>query len=205
MFKDSALVDSSNVKVLYTPVINREFFYVVTEAGIACFDSTGKISLKYKSSDLPDTLYPPVMAGEFLFHISGRTLYVTDMSLNISEKINLSFTPSFPPVIADESIYICSEKRLNILTSPERASMDCLKTGITYFEKCDYKSAIKELEKSLKFSQTNIEALALLAKSCYLSGGMFYYNRAIEYAKQALSLESRMNFMSSWRFLLLST
>ena len=195
LLKDSALIDSSNVKVLFPPVINREFFYAITEAGIACFDSTGKISLKHKSSDLPDTGYTPVMAGEFLFLISGRALYVTDMSLNICEKINLNFIPSSSPVIADESIYICSEKKLNILTSPERASMDYLKVAVTYFEKHDYKSAIKYLEKSLNFSRTNIDTLALLAKSYYLSGGgIFFYNRAIEHAKQALSLESRDEF-----------
>ncbi|MEQ8190774.1 MAG: PQQ-binding-like beta-propeller repeat protein [Candidatus Eremiobacterota bacterium] len=192
--KDSALFDSFNVKILFPPVTDREFFYAATEAGIACFDCTGRISLKYTSSDMPEIKCSPVMAGEFLFLISGRTLYVTDMSLNICEKIDLNFPPSSPPVIADGNIYIVSEKKLHILTSPERASMDYLKTAVTYFEKHDYKSAIKDLEKSLKFSQTNIEALSLLAKSCYLSGGMFYYNRAIEYAKQALSLESRDEF-----------
>ena len=194
MFDASRKFDSFNIKALFPPVIHREFFYVVTEAGAAGFDTTGKISLKYKSSGISDIDYPPVMAGEFLFFISGRTLYVTDMSLNIYEKINLNFTPSSPPVIADESIYIFSEKKLNIMTSPGRASMDYLKTAAAYFENKDYKSAIKDLEKSLKFSPINIEALSLLAKSCYLCGGMFYYNRAIEYAKQALSLESRDDY-----------
>ncbi|MEQ8168626.1 MAG: PQQ-binding-like beta-propeller repeat protein [Candidatus Eremiobacterota bacterium] len=192
--KDSALFDSFNIKILFPPVTDREFFYAATEAGIACFDCTGRISLKYTSSDISEIKCSPVMAGEFLFLISGRTLYITDISLNICEKINLNFTPSSPPVIADGNIYIASEKKIHILTSPERASMDYLKIGLTYFEKHDYKSAIKALEKSLKFSQTNIEALGLLAKSFYLSGGMFYYNRAIEYAKQALSLESRDEF-----------
>jgi serine/threonine protein kinase/cytochrome c-type biogenesis protein CcmH/NrfG len=191
MFNDSRKIDSFNVKILFPPVIHREFFYAVTEAGVAGFDTTGKISLKYTSSGISDIDYTPVMAGEFLFFISGRALYTIYMSLNIYEKINLNFSPSSPPVIADGSIYMFSEKKLNIMTSPERASMDYLKSGVAYFEKKNYKSAIKDLETSLKFSPVNIEALSLLAKSFYLCGGMFYYNRAIEYAKQALSLESR--------------